>query len=81
VHAVFALLPSSQRGTGEGMVAALVESALNVAAEQVAVAGTTGELLGREGNRSFAAPQNVYRGEASWLRSRETSSGRPARRR
>ena len=50
--------------------APLVESALNVAAEQVAVFDTTGELLGREGNRSrFAAPQNVYRvaGEDRWV--------------
>ena len=66
LHAVFALLTALEHRdrTGEGMVveAPLVESALNVAAEQVAVYRATGELLGREGNRSrFAAPQNVYR--------------------
>jgi crotonobetainyl-CoA:carnitine CoA-transferase CaiB-like acyl-CoA transferase len=66
LHAVFALLTALElrERTGEGMVveAPLVESALNIAAEQVAVYRATGELLGREGNRSrFAAPQNVYR--------------------
>jgi crotonobetainyl-CoA:carnitine CoA-transferase CaiB-like acyl-CoA transferase len=47
-----------------------VESALNVAAEQLAVHGTTGELLGRNGNRGrTAAPQNVYRvgGVDNWI--------------
>jgi crotonobetainyl-CoA:carnitine CoA-transferase CaiB-like acyl-CoA transferase len=66
LHAVFALLTALEHRerAGEGMVveAPLVESALNVAAEQVAVYRATGQLLGREGNRSrFAAPQNVYR--------------------
>ncbi len=74
LHATFALLAALEHRerTGEGMTieAPLVESALNVAAEQVAVFGATGELLGREGNRSrFAAPQNVYRvaGEDRWV--------------
>ena len=74
LHATFALLAAlaHRERTGEGMTveAPLVESALNVAVEQVAVFGVTGELLGREGNGSrFAAPQNVYRaaGEDRWV--------------
>jgi crotonobetainyl-CoA:carnitine CoA-transferase CaiB-like acyl-CoA transferase len=66
LHATFALLVALEHRarSGEGMVveAPLVESALNVAAEQVAVFSAGGELLGREGNRGrFAAPQNLYR--------------------
>jgi len=74
LHATFALLAAvAQRDrTGEGTLveAPLVESALNVAAEQVAVHGMTGELLGRDGNRGrHAAPQNVYRvdGVDAWI--------------
>jgi crotonobetainyl-CoA:carnitine CoA-transferase CaiB-like acyl-CoA transferase len=74
LHAAFALLTALEHRerTGEGMTveAPLVESALNVAAEQVAVFRTAGELLGREGNRGrFAAPQNVYRvaGADRWI--------------
>ncbi len=66
LHATFALLAALEHRdrTGEGMVveAPLVESALNIAAEQLAVFQRDGVLLGRDGNRSrFAAPQNVYR--------------------
>jgi crotonobetainyl-CoA:carnitine CoA-transferase CaiB-like acyl-CoA transferase len=74
LHATFALLAALEQrdrtGVGTTVEAPLVESALNVAAEQVAVFRTTGELLGRDGNRSrFAAPQNVYRvaGEDRWV--------------
>ncbi len=74
LHATFALLAALEHrdrtGVGTTVEAPLVESALNVAAEQVAVFRATGELLGRDGNRSrFAAPQNVYRvaGEDRWV--------------
>ena len=73
LHAAFALLASLERRdrTGVGMTieAPLVESALNVAAEQVAEFTRNGNLLVRNGNRSrFAAPQNVYRvGGERWI--------------
>ena len=74
LHATFALLAAlelrDRTGVGTTVEAPLVESALNVAAEQVAVFRATGELLGRDGNRSrFAAPQNVYRaaGDERWV--------------
>lgn len=49
--------------TGEGLLVEtpLVETALNIAAEQVIEWTKNGVLLGREGNRSFEwAPQGVY---------------------
>ena len=73
LHATFALLVSLERRdrTGVGMTieAPLVESALNVAAEQVAEFTRNGNLLVRTGNRGrFAAPQNVYRvGGERWI--------------
>jgi crotonobetainyl-CoA:carnitine CoA-transferase CaiB-like acyl-CoA transferase len=50
--------------TGEGCLveAAMVDAALNVAAEQVVEHSAYGALLGRMGNRGpAAAPQNLYR--------------------
>jgi crotonobetainyl-CoA:carnitine CoA-transferase CaiB-like acyl-CoA transferase len=52
-----------RRRTGEGMLveAAMVDAALNVAAEQVIEHSAYGALLQRDGNRGpGAAPQNVY---------------------
>ena len=50
--------------TGEGglVEAAMVDAALNVAAEQVIEFSAYGSLLGRDGNRGpTAAPQNLYK--------------------
>jgi crotonobetainyl-CoA:carnitine CoA-transferase CaiB-like acyl-CoA transferase len=73
LHAAFALLVALERrdrtGVGETIEAPLVESALNVAAEQVAEFSRNGNLLVRTGNRGrFAAPQNVYPvGRERWI--------------
>ncbi|MET9214031.1 MULTISPECIES: CaiB/BaiF CoA-transferase family protein [unclassified Nocardia] len=66
VHALNALLLAltHRRRTGEGTLieAAMVEAALNVAAEQVVEYSANGVLLHRDGNRGpAAAPQNLYR--------------------
>jgi len=65
VHAINALLLAleSRRRTGEGVLieAAMVDAALNIAAEQVIEYSAYGSLLQRDGNRGpTAAPQNVY---------------------
>jgi len=65
VHAVNALLLAleSRRHTGEGVLieAAMIDAALNIAAEQVIEYSAYGALLQRDGNRGpTAAPQNVY---------------------
>ena len=66
VHALNALLLALEhrRRTGEGVLveAAMVDAALNVAAEQVIEYSAYGALLQRDGNRGpTAAPQNLYR--------------------
>ncbi|MSO78666.1 MAG: CoA transferase [Acidimicrobiia bacterium] len=73
-HAVFAtLLALRDRETsGEGrfVEVTMIEAALNIAAEQLAEFGATGEVLGRTGNRGpTAAPQNLYacEGHEEWL--------------
>jgi crotonobetainyl-CoA:carnitine CoA-transferase CaiB-like acyl-CoA transferase len=65
LHALTGLLVALEhrRHTGEGVVveAAMVDAALNVAAEQIVEHSATGALLGRDGNRGpTAAPQNLY---------------------
>jgi crotonobetainyl-CoA:carnitine CoA-transferase CaiB-like acyl-CoA transferase len=65
LHALSGLLMALEhrRRTGEGVVveAAMVDAALNVAAEQIVEHSATGALLGRDGNRGpTAAPQNLY---------------------
>ena len=65
VHALTALQLALEhrRRTGEGVLveAAMVDAALNVAAEQVIERSAYGVLLQRAGNRGpTAAPQNVY---------------------
>jgi crotonobetainyl-CoA:carnitine CoA-transferase CaiB-like acyl-CoA transferase len=65
MHAVFALLLAleQRRRSGEGLLVEvpLVETALNVAAEQVLEHSAYGRLLARDGNRGpCAAPQGVY---------------------
>ena len=65
LHALSALLLAlaHRRRTGEGVVveAAMVDAALNVAAEQIVEHAAHGALLGRDGNRGpAAAPQNLY---------------------
>ncbi len=64
-HAAFATLVAlaerDARGRGVFVESAMIESALNAAAEQVIAWTSRGELLGREGNRSpLAAPQGLY---------------------
>jgi crotonobetainyl-CoA:carnitine CoA-transferase CaiB-like acyl-CoA transferase len=66
IHAVNALLLALEfrRATGQGVMieAAMVDAALNIAAEQVVEYSAYGALLQRAGNRGpAAAPQNVYR--------------------
>jgi crotonobetainyl-CoA:carnitine CoA-transferase CaiB-like acyl-CoA transferase len=66
VHALNALLLALEhrRRTGEGVLveAAMVDAALNIAAEQVIEYSAYGALLQRDGNRGpGAAPQNLYR--------------------
>ncbi|MET0900394.1 MAG: CoA transferase [Mycobacterium sp.] len=66
VHALNALLLALEhrRHTGEGQLieAAMVDAALNIAAEQVIEYSAHGALLQRAGNRGpAAAPQNLYR--------------------
>jgi crotonobetainyl-CoA:carnitine CoA-transferase CaiB-like acyl-CoA transferase len=66
VHALNALLLALEhrRRTGQGVhiEAAMVDAALNVAAEQVIEHSAYGALLRRAGNRGpTAAPQNLYR--------------------
>ncbi|BBY14899.1 CaiB/BaiF CoA transferase family protein [Mycolicibacterium litorale] len=65
IHALNGLLLALEhrRRTGEGVLveAAMVDAALNVAAEQVIEYTAYGALLGRAGNRGpLAAPQNLY---------------------
>lgn len=66
VHGLNALMLAlaHRRRTGEGVriEAAMVDAALNVAAEQVIEYSAYGNLLQRQGNRGpTAAPQNLYR--------------------
>jgi crotonobetainyl-CoA:carnitine CoA-transferase CaiB-like acyl-CoA transferase len=66
VHAVNALLLALEhrRQTGQGVLieAAMIDAALNIAAEQVIEYSAYGALLQRSGNRGpTAAPQNLYR--------------------
>ncbi|MFN8624757.1 MAG: CoA transferase [Candidatus Binatia bacterium] len=74
MHAAFALLVALRvreaTGVGQHVEVPMVESALNVAAEQVIEFTAYGRLLQRMGNRSpAAAPQGVYacRGSEQWL--------------
>ncbi|WP_292976017.1 CoA transferase [Mycobacterium sp.] len=65
IHAVNALLLALElrRSTGRGVMieAAMVDAALNIAAEQVIEYSAYGALLQRAGNRGpAAAPQNAY---------------------
>jgi crotonobetainyl-CoA:carnitine CoA-transferase CaiB-like acyl-CoA transferase len=65
VHAAFAILVAlaerAVSGRGHHVESTMVESALNVAAEQVVEWSAHGRLIGREGNRSpLAAPQGLY---------------------
>lgn len=65
VHAVNALLLALEhrRCTGEGLLieAAMIDAAVNIAAEQVIEYSAYGALLQRAGNRGpTAAPQNLY---------------------
>jgi len=74
MHAAFAFLVAlaerERSGKGRLIEVAMVEAALNVAAEQVVEFSAYGRLLERRGNRGpAAAPQGVYRcrGEERWL--------------
>ncbi|CAJ1508972.1 CaiB/BaiF CoA-transferase family protein [[Mycobacterium] holstebronense] len=66
VHALTGLLLALEhrRRTGQGVLveAAMIDAALNIAAEQVIEYSANGALLQRDGNRGpAAAPQNFYR--------------------
>ncbi len=66
VHALFGALVALEhrRRTGQGALveAAMIDTAINLSAEQVIEHSAYGALLGRDGNRSpAAAPQNCYR--------------------
>jgi len=78
MHAAFAFFVAlaERAGTGRGhhVESTMVESALNVAAEQVVEWSAYGNRMEREGNRSpLAAPQGLYpcvpgaQGAPSWL--------------
>src|SRR5208282_925275 len=74
MHAVFAtllaLIERDRSGKGRLVEVPMVEAALNAAAEQVIEFGSTGTLLGRDGNRGpGAAPQGVYpcSGHDEWV--------------
>jgi crotonobetainyl-CoA:carnitine CoA-transferase CaiB-like acyl-CoA transferase len=74
MHAAFAtmlaLVARDRRGGGRLVEAAMVESVLNAAAEQVVEYSSSGTLLGRDGNRGpSAAPQGVYpcAGDDEWI--------------
>lgn len=81
LHAALAFLVAwrarASTGRGQHVESTMVESALNVAAEQVVEWTAHGRLLGRDGNRSpLAAPQGLYlcaegqsgeSGVAGWL--------------
>jgi crotonobetainyl-CoA:carnitine CoA-transferase CaiB-like acyl-CoA transferase len=73
-HAAFATLVAlaerDRTGTGHLVECAMVEGALNAAAEQIVEHGAHDIVLQREGNRApHAAPQNLYacRGAEQWL--------------
>jgi len=66
MHAAFAFLVAlagrERPDAGPHVESTMVESALNIAAEQVVEWSAYGRLIGREGNRSaLAAPQGLYR--------------------
>ncbi len=66
IHALLGLLLAlahrDRTGEGVDVEAAMVDAAVNVAAEQVVEFSAYGSLLGRAGNRGPAgAPQNLYR--------------------
>jgi crotonobetainyl-CoA:carnitine CoA-transferase CaiB-like acyl-CoA transferase len=74
IHAAFAVLLGLSRrdltGVGVFIEVAMVETALNAAAEQVIEYTAHGRILERQGNRGpDAAPQGLYRclGPDSWL--------------
>ncbi len=65
MHATFAFLVAlAERGfsgRGHHVESTMVESALNMAAEQVLAASAYGDVMSRDGNRSpLAAPQGLY---------------------
>jgi crotonobetainyl-CoA:carnitine CoA-transferase CaiB-like acyl-CoA transferase len=70
VATLLALIERDQSGGGRLVETAMVEAALNTAAEQVVEYTSSGAVLGRQGNRGpGAAPQGVYpcAGEDRWL--------------
>jgi crotonobetainyl-CoA:carnitine CoA-transferase CaiB-like acyl-CoA transferase len=74
MHAAFAtllaLIARDRHGGGRLVEAAMVESVLNAAAEQVVEYYSSGTLLSRDGNRGpSAAPQGVYpcAGDDEWV--------------
>ena len=78
IATLLALIERDRSGGGRLVETAMVEAALNAAAEQVVEFGATGELLQRDGNRGpVAAPQGVYpcAGEDRWVAIAVTTDG------
>jgi crotonobetainyl-CoA:carnitine CoA-transferase CaiB-like acyl-CoA transferase len=74
MHAAFAalvaLVERERSGEGRFVECAMVESALNAAAEMIVEYSAYGHRMQRDGNRApWAAPQNLYacRGQEEWL--------------
>jgi crotonobetainyl-CoA:carnitine CoA-transferase CaiB-like acyl-CoA transferase len=70
IATLLALEERDRTGKGQFVEVAMVEAALNVAAEQVIEHAATGEVQTRDGNRGpNAAPQGVYRadGDDAWV--------------
>jgi crotonobetainyl-CoA:carnitine CoA-transferase CaiB-like acyl-CoA transferase len=67
---ILALLERDRTGLGQLVEVPLIETALNVAAEQFVEFSAYGDLIGRTGNRSrHHAPHNVYpcQGTEEWV--------------
>jgi crotonobetainyl-CoA:carnitine CoA-transferase CaiB-like acyl-CoA transferase len=70
IGGILALMERDRVGGGRLVESTMVESALNVAAEQVIEYGASGVVLRRDGNRGpGAAPQGVYpcAGDDAWV--------------
>jgi crotonobetainyl-CoA:carnitine CoA-transferase CaiB-like acyl-CoA transferase len=81
MHTAFATLLALRLGGGRHVESVMVESALNVAAEQVIEYEATGQLLTRQGNRGLpGAVQDVYQcaGDDRWLAISAVNEGQQA---
>ena len=69
VATLLALSARSTDGAGRLVEAAMVESALNITAEQLIEWDVSGVIVGRDGSRGVGAPEGVYRcaGDDRWV--------------